>query len=82
MLNEILDQFKKGKTFSLQELADSLNSDVQTVKAQMDYLERQGYIKKVELHTGCASGCSSCAGCNQGTQKSNMWELSNSIKDN
>lgn len=76
MLNEILDQFKKGKTFSLQELADSLNTDVQTVKAQMDYLERQGYIKKVELHTGCGGGCSSCAGCSQGTQKLNMWELS------
>lgn len=76
MLNEILDQFKKGKTFSLQEIADSFNSDVQTVKAQMDYLERQGYIKKVELYTGCASGCSSCAGCSQGKQRINMWELS------
>ncbi len=76
MLNEILDQFKKGKTFSLQELADSLNSDVQTVRAQMDYLERQGYIKMVELHTGCSGGCSSCAGCSQRTQKSNIWELS------
>lgn len=76
MLNEILIQIKKGKTFSLQELADSLNTDVQSIKAQMDYLERQGYIKKVALFTGCSGGCSSCAGCSQGTQKSNTWELS------
>lgn len=76
MLNEILDQFKKAKTFSLQELAYSLNSDVPSVKAQMDYLERQGYIRKVELHTGCSVGCSSCAGCSQGVRRSNMWELS------
>lgn len=76
MLNEILEQFKKGKIFSFQELADSLNTDVQTVKVQMDYLERQGYIKKVELYTGCSGGCSSCAGCSQGLQKSKMWELS------
>ncbi|WP_304508900.1 FeoC-like transcriptional regulator [Anaerotignum sp.] len=76
MLNEILDQFKKGRTFSFQELADSLNTDVQTVKAQIDYLERQGYIKKVEVYTSCAGGCSSCAGCNQGTQRSIIWELS------
>ncbi len=74
-MNEILELLKKGKTFSFQELADSLNTNVQTVKVQIDYLERQGYIKKVELHTGCGVGCSSCAGCSQGTLGSNMWEL-------
>lgn len=75
-MKEILDLLQEGKTFSLQDLSERLNVDIQGIKAQIDYLEKHGYIKRVVLHTGCESKCCSCGVCNCGTQSSVLWELS------
>lgn len=75
MLTEILNALKEGRTYSLQELADSLNTDVEVVKVQMDYLESNGYIKRVELHTNGGSKCGGCTGCSHGSPELIMWEL-------
>ncbi|MDD3137958.1 MAG: FeoC-like transcriptional regulator [Lachnospiraceae bacterium] len=75
MLTEILNTLKKERTFSLQELANRLNTDVEAVKVQMDYLESHGHIKRVELHIGCGSKCGGCTGCSYGAFGPVMWEL-------
>ena len=75
MLAEILDTLQEGQTYSLQELAGILQTDMQSLKAQLEYLERHGYIKKVEMKPGCGSTCHGCKGCGHSLPYFIMWEL-------
>lgn len=75
MLTEILGKFKEGQTYSLQELSYMLKINIQSLKAQVEYLEKHGYIKKVEMNTDCSNKCSSCKGCSNNIQNLNIWEL-------
>ncbi len=78
MLNEILELLKQGKAFSLQDIAETMHTDVQDVKVKIDYLERNHYIKKVQMLAGCSGGCRGCSsgsGCSKDTNGPIMWEL-------
>lgn len=76
MLTELLQELKDGKIHSLQELAAMLNTDIPWVKAQLEYLERQGYIRKAALHPDCSSpSCLGCKGCSPNVPAPVIWEL-------
>lgn len=74
-MTEILNILIEGQTRSLQEVADLLETEIPIVKAQLEFLERQGYIQRAVLNTECSQGCHGCKGCSQSTAASVMWEL-------
>lgn len=47
MLIRLLDYLQNGETYSVQELAELLHMDVGRVQIELEYLENQGYIRKV-----------------------------------
>jgi hypothetical protein len=81
MLEQLLDSFNRKETVSLQELAFSLHTDPETLKAGLEYLERQGYIKKAALTSNCGKSCHGCSGCDIlrrsgiNTAPPVMWEI-------
>lgn len=78
MVAALLEILQTGKTYSLQELALRLNTDIPLVLAQLEYLQRQGYIQRVAPSPGCCSACPGCQGCRDGGPQAAlpvMWEL-------
>ena len=59
MLIDILNIIKTGNHYSLQEISEILNVEVDFLKVQMEYLEKRGYIKKTNIN-----GSHKCSGCN------------------
>ena len=57
MLIQLLDYLQSGKTYSIQELADLLHKDIDSVWAELEYLENQGYIRKVTSQPNCTQNC-------------------------
>ena len=51
MLIQLLEYLQSGKTYSVQELAELLHKDVGSIQVELEYLENQGYIRKV-AYTG------------------------------
>lgn len=47
MLIQLLEYLQSGKTYSVQELAELLHKDVGSIQVELEYLENQGYIRKV-----------------------------------
>lgn len=76
MLSEILNLMQTGKTYSMQQLAETLHTSTEIVKSCIEYLEKSGYIKKVKAGTICSQNCNGCHGCDiQKLSKGpNMWE--------
>jgi len=83
---ELLELLKDGKSRSLTMLAAELGRSREQVARDIDFLEKAGVIRRVEMHAcgGNCSGCStdggskSCPGCmpeggfkNMGV----MWEI-------
>ncbi|WP_373844337.1 FeoC-like transcriptional regulator [Clostridium sp.] len=52
--------FNQGETYSLEDIANMLKVEVNTVKAQLEYLENNGYIRKVIGGTNCNTDCTRC----------------------
>lgn len=77
MLIQLLDLLQSGQTCSVQDLAELLKKDLDTVKTELEYLERQGYIRKVTPQVDCSHDCNGCHGCNQPSTSTNvkMWEV-------
>ncbi|WFR59202.1 FeoC-like transcriptional regulator [Anaerocolumna sp. AGMB13025] len=63
MLTEILALLEDGQACSLEELAMKLESDVPTVKAQIEYLVQLGFLKQIRAEV---PACNGCTGCSQG----------------
>lgn len=76
MLTELLALLKKGRTYSTEEIAQLLYTSVSAIRAQLEYLERQGYVKKSPEQTSCGQSCSGCKGYGQDYVLPLMWELS------
>lgn len=51
MLIQLLDYLQNGKTYSIQDLADLLHKDIDSVRVELEYLENQGYIRKANQST-------------------------------
>lgn len=75
MLIKLLDLLKEGKSYSVQEIADILEIDNLAIKAQIEYLERNKYIKRIIVKNSCKKSCNGCIGCSKDVSFPIMWEL-------
>lgn len=55
MLEELLNLLRDGNSHNIQELADTLREDTDSIMRKLDFLERQGYVKKIPLGGNCNS---------------------------
>lgn len=80
MLSEILSLMQTGKTYSIQQLAEHLNTTTETVQSSIEYLEHLGYIHKVAVTNTCTKACENCHGCDMKelSQMPVMWEIRHS----
>lgn len=67
MLIQLLEYLQSGKTYSVQQLAELLHKDVGSIQVELEYLENQGYIRKVAYQADCNHNCNGCHGCDQPT---------------
>lgn len=65
-MERLIDLLKDGKSRSLEMLAEELGISIEHLKRDLEYLERAGVIKRVELNVGGGS-CSGCSGCDGGS---------------
>ena len=75
MLIQLLDYLQSGKMYSIQELADLLHKDMDSVRVELEYLENQGYIRKVASQSNCTQNCKGCHGCVQTAITVDTWEV-------
>ena len=75
MLIQLLDLLQHGQTYSIQDLAERLKKDADTIKTELEYLECQGYIRKVSPQIDCSHDCNGCHGCDQPIPGMTMWEV-------
>lgn len=75
MLIQLLDYLQSGKMYSIQELADLLHKDMDSVRMELEYLENQGYIRKVASQSNCTQNCKGCHGCDQTAITVDTWEV-------
>lgn len=71
---------KDGESLSIHELSKLLDCDIRIIKAQIEYLEYQGYIRKSSL--ACKSNikkCFSCSACEFKNRQGVVWELVDSL---
>ena len=76
MLNQILQIMKKGNTYSKKDICYMLQISESMLEAQIDFLEKKGYIKQVVLDTCNKKTCIECNACRQEITLPVMWELS------
>lgn len=77
MLTQLLEYLKSGNTYSIQDLAELLHQDEAGVRIELEYLEQQGYIRKVIQQNDCGHSCNGCHGCEQLLSGLSMWEVVN-----
>ena len=70
-----LVHLQSGKIYSIQELADLLHKDMDSVRVELEYLENQGYIHKVTSQSNCTQNCKGCHGCDQPAITVDTWEV-------
>ena len=77
MLIQLLDLLQSGRTYSVQDLSELLKKDADAIKTELEYLEAQGYIRKVSPQVDCSHHCSGCHGCDQSIVSTDMkiWEV-------
>lgn len=76
MLIQLLDYLQDGKTYSVQELAELLHKDVDSVQIELEYLENQGYIRKKAYQANCDKKCKGChIKCEQPVSSMTVWEV-------
>lgn len=63
-MQELLDLLKDGKSRSTKMLAEELGKPVELVERDIEFLERTGVIRRIEM-----SMCGSCNGCSTGDEK-------------
>ncbi len=91
-MEELIGLLKDGKSRTLEMLATEMNTSIENVKRDIDFLERAGLIKRIVFSgdgkvghscTGCTGGGTggkTCAGCmpENGFQNMGvMWEVVN-----
>lgn len=76
MLSEIWSLMQTGKTYSMQQLAETLDTSPELIKSGMEHLARLGYIKQVDSSATCSKSCMGCHGCDMKgfLQSPIMWE--------
>lgn len=77
MLSQILNLLRTGQSYSVQQLAEHLNTTSEIIQSSIEYLERLGYIRKAVIASTCSKGCRNCHGCDvkRLSPISTMWEI-------
>lgn len=66
----LLSKIKNGEARSTAMLAEEMNTTVEDVTRTLEYLERIGVLRKMELGKfECGGSCSSCSGCSGSSGK-------------
>lgn len=67
-MDELLKLLKDGRSRTVEMLAAELNTSVEKVSRDIDFLERTGMIKRIVFTGAQASGysCNGCTGCGTG----------------
>ncbi|MCR5685143.1 MAG: hypothetical protein K6G81_06925 [Lachnospiraceae bacterium] len=89
-MNELIELLRDGRSRTLEMLAIELNTSIENVKRDIDFLERMNVIRRIEFTgdgktgqscddcTGCGTGKKTCDGClpKGGFQNMGvMWEV-------
>lgn len=77
MMNKMLSLLGTGHSWTIFELAMKLNVSVDRVRAEIEFLEKNEYIKKVYLNS-CDKQCENCHACEGINMLSNqpfVWEI-------
>ena len=74
-MDQLLRLLDEGRALSQRELADELHVSVETLGAQIEYLERLGMLRRVGSNCECG-GCKGCSSkCHTGSGSPLvMWE--------
>lgn len=77
MLTELLELLKNDESFSIEMLAEKLNTGTAQILSALQYLETLGYIKKGTVQSACPGSCKHCSGCavHGAGAMPDMWEL-------
>ena len=77
MLTKILEILEKENSYSVELMAEKLNTEPARILAALQYLESSGYIEKVMEQSSCMGNCKHCSGCtiHRAGATSTMWEL-------
>lgn len=79
MLSEILKAFETGHIYSQHDLCEALHISEDGVRAQIEFLELQGYIKRITLPSCNGKTCAGCNGCGGRNLPPLMWEINKSV---
>ena len=60
-MEELLELLKDGKSRSIEMLAMELGTSVETVNRNIEFLERAGIIRRIDMS---GAGGNTCGGCN------------------
>ena len=89
-MNELIELLRDGRSRTLEMLAMELDTSIENVKRDIDFLERMSVIRRIEFTgdgktgqscngcTGCGTGKKTCDGCmpKDGFQNMGvMWEV-------
>lgn len=77
MLIEILKALEQGRAYSQKDFAKLFDVSDETIKAQIEFLEMKGYIKRVTMPSCGGTTCAGCKGCVGGIKPPIMWEITN-----
>ena len=75
-MEKLLHLLDTGRAFSQRELAAELNISVETLHAQIDFLEHLGVLRRIKHDGECSGGCKGCASkCHDsGISPPTVWE--------
>ncbi|MBP5609283.1 MAG: hypothetical protein J6X66_13585 [Lachnospiraceae bacterium] len=67
-MEKLLELLKDGRSRTIEMLAIEMNTGVEEVKRDIEFLERMGMIKRVgfSVSNNCGHSCNSCSGCGTG----------------
>lgn len=77
MLTKLLNLLKNGESYSVEMLAEKLETKKDYILSALQYLETIGYIKRVYIESTCEKDCRHCGGCKvaRGDEKTAVWEF-------
>ena len=66
-MQELIRLLKDGRSRSVEMLASELGMSVDQVQRDIEFLEKNGIIRRVDF--GVCGDCSGCSGCSSGSER-------------
>jgi len=73
VLIQLLELLKENRVYSLQELSELTNRNLDDIKIEIEYLENNGYIRKIQKNTYCEN--KKCNLCKISIEDGDCWEI-------